>query len=255
MAIGADSISLVMGNSERADHVFATTCWTEVLSARTDGAPAGGEALARLCAAYWPPLYAFLRRDGCTPEEAEDLVQGFFEQFIAGDYLRDVARDKGRFRSFLLGCLKHYAANVRRERRTQRRGGSAPHFSLGDPDALERCEAALVAQPPDSSVFDRVWAETIMHKSVARLRQEYSAAGKEALFDKLCRWLASEAKAGDYAREAPALGLSEGALAAAVFRLRQRFRQFVREEVGHTVQSPADIDGEMQHLLVTLTRS
>jgi DNA-directed RNA polymerase specialized sigma24 family protein len=92
-----------MGNSERVDQVFGTTCWTDVLSAGTDVAPAAGEALARLCAAYWPPLYAFLRRCGCTPEEAEDLVQGFFEQFIAGDYLRDVSRDKGRFRSFLLG--------------------------------------------------------------------------------------------------------------------------------------------------------
>ena len=243
-----------MGNSERADHAFATTCWTEVLSARTDGAPAAGEALARLCAAYWPPLYAFLRRDGCAQEEAEDLVQGFFEQFIAGDYLRDVSRDKGRFRSFLLGCLKHYAANVRRERRTRRRGGSAPHLPLFDPEALERCEAALAARPPDDSVIDRVWAETIMHKSVERVRLEYSAAGKEAIFEKLSRWLASEVKPGEYAREAPALGLSEGAVAAAVFRMRQRFRQFVREEVGNTVQSPADIEGEMQHLLETLTR-
>jgi len=112
----------------------------------------------------------------------------------------------------------------------------------------------LAAQPPDDSVFDRVWAETIMHKSVSRVRKEYAAAGKDALFDKLCRWLAAEAKPGDYAREAPALGLSEGALAAAVFRLRQRFRQFVREEVGNTVQSPADIDGEMRYLLQTLTR-
>lgn len=244
-----------MGNSEQSVHAFATTCWTEVLSARKDGTPPAGEALARLCAAYWPPLYAFLRRDGCTPEEAEDLVQGFFEQFIGGDYLRDVSRDKGRFRSFLVACLKHYAANVRREQRTQRRGGSSPHFGLGDPEALERCEAALAAQPTDDSIFDRVWAQTIMHKAVARLRQEYSNAGKEGLFEKLCRWLVAEAKIGDYAREAPVLGLSEGALAAAIFRLRQRFRQFVREEVGNTVQSPSDIDGEMQYLLETLTRS
>jgi RNA polymerase sigma-70 factor (ECF subfamily) len=242
-----------MGNLERSAPAFATTRWTEVLSARAEGTPPAGEALARLCAAYWPPLYAFLRRDGCTREEAEDLVQGFFEQFILGDYLRDVSRDKGRFRSFLLACLKHYAANVRREMKTQRRGGSSPHFSLALED-LERCEASLAAQPVDHSVFDRVWAETIMRKAVARLRQDYSDAGKEALFDRLCRWLAAEAKAGDYTREAPTLGLSEGALAAAVFRLRQRFRQFVRTEVGNTVQSPADIDGEMEYLLETLMR-
>ncbi len=112
---------------------------------------------------------------------------------------------------------------------------------------LARCEAALATQPPDDFVFDRVWAETIVQKSVARLRQEYAAAGKEALFGKLCRWLVAEAKPGDYAREAPGLGLSEGALAAAVFRLRQRLRQFTREEVGSTVQSPADVDSEMQY--------
>jgi DNA-directed RNA polymerase specialized sigma24 family protein len=219
------------------------------------GAPAAGEALARLCAAYWPPLYAFMRRSGCTQEEAEDLVQGFFEQFIGGDYLHDVSRDKGRFRSFLLGCIKHYAANVRRERRTLRRGGSSPHFSLGDPATVERCEAALTAQENERSVFDRVWAETIMRKSMERLREEYKTAGKERLFNKLSLWLAIEVKAGDYAREAPDLGISEGALAAAVFRFRQRFRQFAREEVGNTVQSPADIDDEMHYLLETLTGS
>lgn len=244
-----------MGSSKQSVHAFATTCWTEVLTARTDGVPSAGEALARLCAAYWPPLYAYLRRHGCTPEEAEDLVQGFFEQFIVGDYLRDVSRDKGRFRSFLVACLKHYAANVRRESQTQRRGGAFPHFALGDPEAMERCEAALAAPPADDYVFDRVWAETIIHRATIRLRQDYSDAGREALFERLCRWLVADAKAGDYAREAPGLGLSDGALAAAVFRLRQRFRQFVRDEVGNTVQSPADIDAEMQYLLETLTRS
>jgi DNA-directed RNA polymerase specialized sigma24 family protein len=244
-----------MGDSEKSAHAFATTCWTEVLSARADGTPAAGEALGRLCAAYWAPLYAFLRRDGCVQEEAEDLVQGFFEQFIAGDYLSDVSRDKGRFRSFLVACLKHYVANVRRGGRTQRRGGSSPHLALGDPEALAMCETVLAAQPAHDSVFDRVWAETILRKAVARLRLEYSGAGKERFFDQLCRWLVAEAKAGDYARESPALGMSEGALAAAVFRLRQRFRQFVREEVGNTVQSPADIDEEMQYLLETLTRA
>jgi RNA polymerase sigma-70 factor (ECF subfamily) len=100
-----------------------------------------------------------------------------------------------------------------------------------------------------------VWAETIARESVARLQREYAAAGKEALFGKLSSWLVAEAKPGDYAREAPGLGLNEGALAAAVFRLRQRFRQFIREEVGNTVQSPADIDSEMQYLLETLTHA
>jgi RNA polymerase sigma-70 factor (ECF subfamily) len=243
-----------MGKTDHSGQAFATTCWTEVLAARAESTPAPEEALARLCSAYWPPLYAFMRRNGCTAEEAEDLVQGFFEQFIVGDYLRDVSRDKGRFRSFLLACLKHYAANVRREGRTQRRGGSSPHFPLADPAAFERCEVALVTQPADDSVFDLVWAETIMRNAMARLRQEYSEAGKEAFFGTLSHWLVAEAKAGDYGRAAPGLGLSEGALAAAIFRLRQRFRQLVRNEVGNTVQSPADIDAEMKYLLETLTR-
>ena len=228
-----------MGNSEQSVHAFATTCWTEVLSARVDGAPPAGDGLARLCAAYWPPLYAFLRRDGCSPQEAEDLVQGFFEQFIVGDYLRDVSRDKGRFRSFLIACLKHYAANVRREERTQRRGGSSPHFPLGDPEALQRCEAALAVLPADDSIFDRVWAETIIHKAVARLRNEYSEAGKETLVGQLCHWLVAEAKAGDYARAAR--GIAAVARAA---READRYRELF---VAAQRIAEQDVFGRVRH--------
>ena len=241
-----------MAESSQSPEVFATTCWTVILSARDGAMERANEAMARLCRTYWPPLFAFLRRQGYAPADAEDLVQGFFERFLGGSFLRDVQRDKGRFRSFLLASLRHHVANVRRDQRTQRRGGQATHLTLDEPGALERCEAVLHTEAPDEVVFDRVWAETIMHNAAQRLRTEYVGSGRGELFEVLRVWLAAEARPGEYARVAPDLGLSEGALAAAVFRLRQRYRQLVREEVAHTVQSPAEIDEEVRHLLAVL---
>jgi RNA polymerase sigma factor (sigma-70 family) len=231
---------------------FATTRWSVVLRAAGSESQQT-EALEQLCRAYWPPLYAFLRRQGHAPHQAEDLVQGFFERFLAKDYLDEVSPDKGRFRSFLLASLRHYAANVRRDQDTRRRGGTAIHFNVDEPAVAARCEAALRADHPPEVVFDRVWAETVMETAVRRLRTEYSDGGRANLYEAIRGWLAHEARTGDYAATAHALGLSEGAVAVAVHRLRQRFRQMVRAEVAHTVQSPAHVETEMRYLLEVLT--
>jgi len=132
---------------------FSTTRWTVVLSAAGSDSPQA-EALEQLCRTYWPPLFAFLRRQGSTPHEAEDIVQGFFERFLAKDYLRDVSRDKGRFRSFLLASIRHYAANVRRDARTARRGAAMVHMNIDEPGVIARCEAALQTDPRPEVVFD-----------------------------------------------------------------------------------------------------
>src|SRR5262245_13345869 len=123
--------------------VFATTHWSVVLTAGERASLESSQALEKLCGAYWPPLYAFLRRQGHTPHEAEDIVQGFFERFLVKDYLREVSPDKGRFRSFLLASLRHYAANQRRDARTERRGGAIIHMDIDEPAIAARCEAAL----------------------------------------------------------------------------------------------------------------
>ncbi len=231
-----------------AEDVFATTQWSVVLGARC-GAPEVREALARLCQTYWPPLFAFLRRQGYSAHDAEDLVQGFFERLLAEDFLRDVAREKGRFRSFLLAALRHHVANVHRHERTQRRGGSFPHVALDHPGVLDRCEAALATGCAPELVFDRVWAETVLAQAASRLREEYAASGRDCLYEGIRRWLAVEAAPGEYASAAPGLAISEGALAVAVHRLRQRYRHLARAQVAETVRAPGDIDEELQHLL------
>jgi RNA polymerase sigma-70 factor (ECF subfamily) len=220
-----------------------------VLSATGESRPEVHEELAGLCRQYWPPLYAFLRRQGYSPPDAEDLVQGFFERLLAEDFLRDVAREKGRFRSFLLAALRHHVANVHRHDRSQRRGGAVPHLTLDDPGVEERCHAALATGAEPDLVFDRVWAETVLSRAAVLLREEYAASGRGNIYGVICRWLALEAKPGEYARIAPTLDMTEGALAVAVHRLRQRYRQLARAQVAETVRTPADIDDELRHLL------
>lgn len=232
-----------------AGAVFATTHWSVVLAARDGKEPAVDAALAQLCRTYWPPLYAFLRRTGCAPHDAEDLVQGFFERLVAERFLESVAREKGRFRSFLLAALRHHVANVRRGERTQRRGGGAVALALDDPVVSERCEAALAVASDPESTFDRVWAETVLAAAAAALRREQEAGGRGERFDVMRRWLAAEARPGEYETAAPGLGMSEGALAVAVHRMRQRFRELVRAEVAHTVAGPGEVDDELRHLL------
>jgi RNA polymerase sigma-70 factor (ECF subfamily) len=233
--------------------VFATTLWTMVLEAGEHSGASANAALAQLCTTYWPPLYAFLRREGRTPHEAEDLVQGFFQKFLECDYLRDVNREKGRFRSFLLASVRHYAANERRSQRTHRRGGQHFHISLDAVGASDRYESVLKSSSTAEVVFDRVWAQTIMETASRRLREEYEQTGRSPLYGIIRRWLAREATAGEYAAAGLPLGITEGALAVAVHRMRQRFRQLIRSEVAHTVRSPADVEDEMRYLLRVLT--
>jgi RNA polymerase sigma-70 factor (ECF subfamily) len=236
-----------------ADDVFATTHWSVVLGIGDARDAAAGEALTRLCQTYWPPLFAFLRRQGYAPHDAEDLVQGFFERFMAEEFWRDVHREKGRFRSFLLGALRHHVANVHRHDRAQRRGGSRVHVTLDEAGVSERCEAALATHAVAEQVFDRVWAETVLAQAGTALRREYEQGGKGVLYAGIRRWLASEARPGEYAGAAPALGISEGALAVAVHRMRQRFQQLVRAQVAHTVAAPGEVEEELRHLLAVLT--
>jgi RNA polymerase sigma-70 factor (ECF subfamily) len=238
---------------EAARASFATTHWSVVLSASERASPEAAEALEKLCRAYWPPLYAFLRRQGQSAHDAKDIVQGFFERFLAKDYLREVSPDKGRFRSFLLVSLRHYTANLRRDARTERRGGSLIHMDIDEPGVIARCEAALQTDHRPEVVFDRVWAETLMDTAARQLRDDYFKDGKAKYYETIRVWLASEPHPGEYAAVAQSHDMSEGAVAVAVHRLRQRFRHLIRAQVAHTVQSPAEVEDEMRYLLEVLT--
>ena len=231
---------------------FTTTQWTVVLAAGQAGAPGAADALARLCEAYWYPLYAHCRRLGHAPEDAQDLTQEFFRRLIEQDWLADVAREKGRFRSFLLAALQHFLANERERGRAQKRGGHAHITHLDTASAETRYQHEPADAASADRLFDRQWALTLLDRVLARLRTEQEGAGKLAQFDALKSALLGDKTAGGYAELGAALGLSEGAVRVAVHRLRQRYRELLREEIAATVASTTDVEDELQSLFAAL---
>jgi DNA-directed RNA polymerase specialized sigma24 family protein len=207
-------------------------------------------ALSELCQIYWRPLYAFLRRQGYGPEDAQDLTQGFFAHLIETHAYARADREKGRFRSFLLGALKHFLAHARDYDRAQKRGGGFLPVQL-DEAALSEAEmhAARCQDWSVDGVFEREWAASLLRQTLDRLAQEYSVAGKAALFEALKVHLkASAAEAVPYEEMARRLGRAATTLRSDVARLRARYRAILREEVSSTVADPRDVDDELRHL-------
>jgi RNA polymerase sigma factor (sigma-70 family) len=228
---------------------FATTHWTVVLSAGHSETTRGRDALAALCETYWYPLYAFVRRQGHSPHDAEDLTQGFFARLLESESLASVSREKGKFRTFLLVALKRFLANEWHRARSQKRGGAAFHLPLQGHTAETRYIAEPIEHLTAEKLFERRWALTLLDRVLARLGDEFDAAGKKELFEKLKPYLMAEKGTIPYAEAAIALGMKEGALKVTVHRLRRRFRRLFREEVAQTVARPEDIDDEIRHLL------
>ena len=211
-------------------------------------------ALEKLCASYWPPVYAWVRREGHNHEAAQDLTQEFFTRLLGYDSLASAAPEKGRFRSFLLGSLKHYLHNEWQRANRQKRGGGKLPFSLDAMDAFER--DAIEPRDGDSPdvVFDRRWAETLLARANQRLRREYEAANQHARFEVLKVHLIGGSEADSYADAAAKLGLTPGAVKSAIYKLRQRYGEMVRHEVAQTVSDPAQVEDELRCLLAALTR-
>jgi RNA polymerase sigma-70 factor (ECF subfamily) len=229
---------------------LAATRWTLVVAAaRLDESAPAIRALAELCQTYWPPLYAYLRRQGYDTHDAEDLTQEFFSRLLAKNYLADADPAKGRFRSFLLASLKHFLSNQRDRSRAQKRGGGQPMIAL---DALT-AEARARIEPADNSTpdkaYDRQWALTLLDQALRRLRREYATAGREELFDNLKIFLTADAASAlSHAEIGVKCGMSEGAVKVAAHRLRRRYRDLLREEVAQTVSSPEEVEGEIREL-------
>jgi len=240
--------------SESSAAWFRTTHWSVVLAAGATPSPSAAEALEHLCRSYWYPLYSFVRRKGYSPADAEDLTQGFFACFLEKRYLDDVAREKGKFRTFLLSSLSHFLANEWDKSNRLKRGGGATHLPLDTVGAEDRYthEPAVAVAPEES--FDRNWAETLLASVLARLRAEFEGAGKRTRFDELKPFLLGEPEAGAYAKVAGRLELSEQGVKSAVHRLRQRFRELFREEIAHTVATRSEIDEELRYLIRLMTR-
>ncbi|MCC7377716.1 MAG: sigma-70 family RNA polymerase sigma factor [Verrucomicrobiales bacterium] len=231
---------------------FATTHWSVVLSAKDPHTPGGAEALDRLCRSYWLPLYTFVRQTGAGPEDAQDLTQGFFADLLRRESLQTVSPDKGRFRSFLLVALKRFIANQHEHRHAQKRGGASVQISW-DTDLAERqYQAGATADLPAERAFERRWALTVLDRVLAGLRSEWTEAGKSVEFDHLKGFLTHNGEAPNYAAAAAGLGVAEGAVRVAVHRLRRRFRELFRLEIGHTVARPEDIDDEIRYMLEVL---
>ncbi len=229
---------------------FTTTRWSVVRNARGTDA-AAQTALSELCGRYWYPLYAFVRREGKSPHDAQDLTQEFFARLIAKDWLDDVAPERGRFRSWLLASLRHFLANEWNRARTQKRGGGASVFSLNETDAEGRYLHEPAEPVSAEQLFERRWALTLLDEVLARLQSEMSAAGKAAHFGALK--VALTGGRIDPAETAALLGISEGAVRVAVHRLRERYRELLRAAVADTVESPAEVEEELRHLFAALS--
>ena len=229
---------------------FAATRWSIVLAAGGEhDATATRRALEELIQAYWFPLYAFVRRQGCQAAAAEDLVQGFLARLLEKEDLSRVDRSKGRFRSFLLAAMKNFMANERARDRAQKRGGGRAVITLDAMDA----EARYAVEPADDMtperLFDRRWALAVLDQVLARLRRGFIDAGNGTLFDTIKDCLTPDRGKLPYAQLARRLGMTEGALKVAVHRMRRRYRDLLRHEIAQTVETPAQVDEEIAYLL------
>ena len=242
------------GNQARYKRaVFATTHWSVVLAAGQQDSPQTQAALEALCRTYWYPLYAYLRRHGYTPEDAQDLTQEFFTRLLRKNYPAQADRAKGKFRSFLLLALKHFLSDERERATAGKRGGGLALLSLDAqaPEERYRLEPADEATP--ETLFERRWAQTILDQAVARLRDEYATTGKGDTYAVLQAFEPGEQKTLSYTEAAARLDVSESALKSMIHRLRQRHRELVREEIAQTVTTASEIEEELRHLIAVIS--
>ena len=232
---------------------FTTTHWSLVLNARDLSSPQATEALEKLCRTYWYPLYAYVRRQGEDEESAKDLTQEFFARLLEKNYLAQVQREKGKFRSFLLAALKHFLADERDKARAQKRGGGQRIISLDDTTCEHRYRLEPVDAMDAEKLFERRWALTLLEQARARVREEYLKAGKAELYDRLNALESRDQNAPSYAQLAAELELTESAVKSACFRMRRRYRELVREEVANTLDNPAEVDAEITYLISVIS--
>jgi RNA polymerase sigma-70 factor (ECF subfamily) len=231
---------------------FATTHWSMVLAAGKGVSPDADAALETLCQMYWYPLYAFVRRLGFQPADGQDLTQEFFARLLEKQYLRDADPQRGRFRSFLLASFKHFLSKERDRATAHKRGGGRKTLPLNFEAGESRYSLEPTHEVTAEKIYERRWALTLLDQVFARLRQEFDRASKQNEFDHLKIYLTGEATTQSYRDVAAGLGMTEGAVKVAVHRLRRRYRELVREEIGHTVIGPEDVDEELRQLFAAI---
>ncbi|MEW6730768.1 MAG: sigma-70 family RNA polymerase sigma factor [Acidobacteriota bacterium] len=238
---------------------FVSTQWSLVLAAGQRCTPESEQALAALCATYWPPLYSYIRLKGYSVSQAQDLTQSFFTRLLEKNYLQEAKQERGKFRSFLLASLKHFLANEWDREQAQKRGGGMQIISLAEIATAEEKYAfdqTLQTLTPEK-LFERRWALTILDRVLTKLAEKFAAAGKKELFEHMKGFLTGSNTQVSYRPMAEQLAMTEGTLKVAVHRLRRQFRELLRDEIAQTVAHPGDsneIDDEIRYLLAALSQ-
>jgi DNA-directed RNA polymerase specialized sigma24 family protein len=231
---------------------FESTHWTVVLEATVQDSAAGQAAFAVLYQTYWYPLYAFIRRSGHSPDEAQDLTQGFFANLLEKKWLSSISREGGKFRSYLLGSVKHFLSHCREQARAQKRGGGKAPLSL-DCDASElRYQLEQVDNLTPERVFEQRWAWQMLEQAIERLRREYVRAEKGELFEELKIFLSGAQPAVSHAELAAKYEISTSAVGVAIHRMRRRYGELLRQEIARTVNDPREVDDEIRQLIACL---
>jgi len=237
---------------DKMGSLFSTTHWSVVLAAGALGSAGSREALERLCKTYWFPLYTYLRRRGCDTHEAEDCTQAFFAALLQKHGLERASPERGKFRSFLLSALNHFLADERDRAGAQKRGGGKEIISLDVEDAETRYSLEPAHDLTPEKLFEKSWSLTVLGNAMVRLKAEFAGEGREQLFESLKSHLPAGKGPASYKDVAAGLGMTDGAVKVAVHRLRQRYRQLVREEIAQTVSTPEQVDEEIRDLFAAL---
>jgi RNA polymerase sigma-70 factor (ECF subfamily) len=229
--------------------VFATTHWSVVLEAGHGSSAQASAALTRLCQTYWLPVYAFVRKCGHSPDQAQDLTQAFFANFLEKEHVTKANRERGRFRSFLMTSVENFLRNENDRAQAQKRGGGRQLISLDEQDSEARylCEPTTETDP--AKAFEQRWAATLLNNVLKRLQAEFGARGRGDLFDLLQAHLWGDPDSIPYPELAERFGVTLANVKTTAHRLRQRYRELLREEIAHTVALPCQIDEEIRHLM------
>jgi len=231
---------------------FPATQWTLILAAGEGDSKVADEALAQLCRAYWFPVYAFIRRKGNPADEAQDLTQEFFARCLERRHFASADPSRGRFRSFLLTCVKNFLADQSDRRNAEKRGGGTAFLPLELEDGENRYNKELIDNDTPEKLYERAWAQTLIARVNDNLRTAFSREGRADQFDQLKQYLPGGAGPEPYSDAARELGASEGALKVAVHRIRRRYREMFRTEIANLVSRTDQVDEEVRYLLQVL---
>ena len=249
--VHSTSVNPSLNTLAHSGAAFLTTRWSVVLNAQGESA-AARDALETLCRSYWSPLYAFVRRTGHSPEDAQDLTQEFFARLLERRDFDAVRREKGRLRSYLLVALKHFIANEHQRAKAVKRGAGEQPISLDEILLNQRFDLEPAETLTAEEIYERRWAMSVLDQVIARLEEEYRSKGKSPLFDHLKVLLADEPGHPSQAEMAQELGLTENALKQAFHRMRLRYREYLRDQIAETVATEDDLEDELRHLIAVL---